>query len=70
MTTTLDRIANINDNAFRQADKLWRSFQKEVKEVVNGNAKIEEPIKYRPNWRNVRRVIQGEKSVSSIEGCN
>ncbi len=70
MTTTLDRIANVGQLAFGQADALWRSFQQKIKEATNGKAEIVKPLTYRPDWSEVEGVINGNTSISALNGCN
>jgi hypothetical protein len=69
MTTHLDRLANYGGNAFSQADALWKSFQTKVQAALEGEATMSSMV-YRPDWEQVESVLNGDISISSIEGCS
>ena len=83
-TQGVDRVAEINDDlmgnlplnqtAFEGADALWGVFQDNIASFVNnplngGQAEKGTAIISRPNWTEVRDVLNGDKSISSL-GCN
>lgn len=60
------------DNAFEGADNLWKSYQTKLKLFVDtngGNSSIKTPIKNRPDWDEVKDVLEGKKPISQL-GCN
>jgi len=64
-------LATLGENPFFGADALWASFQNKLKEFVNskgGNAVINTPVKYRPDWEKVKDVLEGKRPVSDL-GC-
>ncbi len=59
-------------NPFKGADDLWKSFQNNLRDFTNNggsNATATEPIKYRPDWDKVDKVLKGERPISDL-GCN
>ncbi|GAB5473329.1 MAG: hypothetical protein Mars2KO_14280 [Maribacter sp.] len=57
---------------FKFADNLWRSFQEKTNEFVisnGGNASIKTPIHNRPDWDEVKDVLEGRKPITDL-GCN
>ena len=63
--------------AFNSADAKWTNFQNKIKNFVNigqnpsnnGQAIIDFPKKFRPNWNKVKNVINGNQPISTL-GCN
>ena len=54
------------------ADGLWESFQNKMNEFINangGNSSILTPIKNRPDWNEVKEVLEGKRPISDL-GCN
>jgi len=69
--TSLDLtiIQNATGIPFSKADALWTSFQKGVADFVNkngGNAGASKQEIYRPNWDQVKAVIDGKAPLSSL----
>ncbi len=64
---------NLIDNPFEKPDKLWRSFQSGIENFINqngGSASKDNPVIGRPNWNEVKDVLQGLKHVESLNDCN
>ncbi|PWG80637.1 hypothetical protein [Pararcticibacter amylolyticus] len=54
---------------FSIGDQLWSSFQMMIENFTNsngGNASIKEMQVLRPNWSNVKAVIEGRASLSTL----
>lgn len=69
--TSLDLtiVQNATGIPFSKADALWTSFQKGVADFVNkngGNAGASKQEIYRPNWDQVKAVIDGKAPLSSL----
>jgi hypothetical protein len=61
----------LGENPFFGADALWTSVQNKLKEFVTskgGNAIINTPVKYRPDWEKVKDVLEGKRPLSDL-GC-
>lgn len=59
-------------NAFQGADNLWESFQNKTQQFINdngGSSSIVTPVKNRPDWDKVQKVLNGERPISDL-GCN
>ncbi|QDH80181.1 hypothetical protein FKX85_14485 [Echinicola soli] len=66
-----DKISEENKvpSPFGQADKLWKSFQSKLTDYVNGHggkAKTSSPQVERPDWKDVKDVMEGKKSLSTL----
>lgn len=72
LTTGFD--AGMEKIAFFAADELWKSFQQNVKKFVNtnqGNASIGNVEIKRPDWVQVKDVVDGKKPLSTLStDCN
>ena len=58
------------DNALKGADDLWISFQDKINGLMNNNSRksnIKIPIKNRPDWDDVKDVLNGNKPISDLE---
>jgi hypothetical protein len=58
-------------NPFFGADALWASFQNKMNQFINnnnGSATINTPLKYRPDWKKVQEILEGERPISDL-GC-
>ncbi|MDF2517655.1 MAG: hypothetical protein K0R59_2951 [Sphingobacterium sp.] len=69
--TSLDLtiVQNATGIPFSKADALWTSFQKGVADFVNmngGNAGASKQEIYRPNWEDVKAVVDGKAPLSSL----
>ncbi|WP_128546998.1 PA14 domain-containing protein [Larkinella soli] len=72
LTGQLDELlgSSLSQIQFRQADKLWRSFQARLTNFVNlngGEAVYEPEIKKRPKWDQLKAVWRGELSPLLLE---
>jgi len=59
-------------NAFDGADSLWELMQQNMAQYINengGSADKRVPIKERPDWNLVEKVLKGNEPISSL-GCN
>ena len=57
---------------FRSADELWISMQTKLSEFINqhqANAQILDPVKNRPNWLEVKKAMNENRSLSTLP-CN
>jgi hypothetical protein len=83
-TRGVDRFTDVVDmemayymgggNPFFGADNLWESFQEKLNEFVNnvtnsGVSSIVPPSISRPQWNDVKEVLEGTKTKSDL-GCN
>lgn len=65
--TTL--VQSLTGLAFGGSDDLWASFQEGISNYVNmhgGSASVNEPLKYRPSWSQVKEVADGNKPLSTL----
>ncbi|MCL7986761.1 hypothetical protein M8998_02285 [Sphingobacterium sp. lm-10] len=54
---------------FRQADALWKSFQDKINEFVRshgGSASSDSPQIHRPDWQQVKDVLEGRAPLSTL----
>lgn len=59
---------------FEGADELWNKFQENIESYVNdpineGTAQKQTPQIERPNWEDIKDVLNGTKLISEL-GCN
>ncbi|QJB33702.1 hypothetical protein HF329_21240 [Chitinophaga oryzae] len=74
-----DRLTNLLQKTtglpLNSADALWEGFQKKVNEFINtngGSSEIMPPLKARPNWDLVKKVLNGQESIETLKkngGC-
>ncbi|MCL7986759.1 hypothetical protein M8998_02275 [Sphingobacterium sp. lm-10] len=58
-----------NGFPFRQADALWQSFQSKINEFVRshgGSASLDSPQIHRPDWQQVKDVLEGKAPLSTL----
>lgn len=63
---------NLGGFPYAKADDLWKSFQQGIKDYINqhgGNATINNPVHWRPDWTDVKGVLDRTKSIATL-GCN
>ncbi|WP_452230973.1 hypothetical protein [Lacinutrix sp. MEBiC02404] len=56
---------------FAFADNLWEHFQEELNIFINengGSSTINTPIINRPDWEEIKEVLQGKKPIGDL-GC-
>ncbi|WP_318501870.1 hypothetical protein [Formosa sp. PL04] len=66
-------MIDLYTDPFTFADNLWKSFQQKTNHFINNNggtSSITPPITdNRPDWEEVKDVLQGKKPISDLE-CN
>ncbi|WP_194849946.1 hypothetical protein [Nonlabens antarcticus] len=59
---------------FRDADATWINFQENLQnylnDLVEGSASIVVPTTWRPDWDDVQEVLNGNKPISYLDGCD
>ncbi|WP_285010847.1 hypothetical protein [Pedobacter faecalis] len=53
----------------QRGDALWETFQNHIVNFVNshgGSATLVSPVIYRPNWADVKDVIEGKKPIHTL----
>ncbi len=70
----VDFLQEYTGKPFGDADALWASFQDGIMGFVNnhgGNAQVAEQAIQRPNWQQIKDVIDGKEPLSSLSSdCN
>lgn len=70
--TTLKAVADFllpSLSPFAIADALWESFQSKIENFVNtngGNSTVSDPQIYRPDWQQVKDVLEGRAPLSTL----
>ena len=58
-------------NPFKFADELWEGFQDKLTDFINDNGGFSvknSPSKNRPDWDQIREVLEGKQSINEL-GC-
>lgn len=72
ISNTIENFLNtvtLGRNPFFGADSLWESFQDKINGFTNTNggvSKILKPITNRPDWGEVKDVLNGKKPISDL----
>ncbi|EDP96256.1 hypothetical protein U8527_09100 [Kordia algicida OT-1] len=65
-------VFSLGGDVFAGSDDLWESFQTKLKTHVNNNLGTSttiEPIKNRPDYKKVKKVLKGELPITKL-GCD
>lgn len=63
------KLQEFTNIPFNKADELWKSFQNAISNFVNshnGVATTNKAETFRPDWQNVKDVLEGKKPLSSL----